>query len=235
MNWYKVSSKDSLLSDIVTLYAINVVISKFEDIEIKNYQEFYVNRVKNELLQVLLEAAGIRAQRVADRIQAAYQSIEGSREDDLIQSGILNEPKFKWLKEVLSGNISDHLNTVEDYKRFYDLLWSPEINEIYSRGARNNEPWMNIVNQLLKLQRSSSANDLMLQIDILKDIIHNVPESILHLIPEGEKLIEFFDKTKNNNSADLYTYMVRYMDTNVVQPIDLKQALGMGEKTYNGR
>jgi len=62
-----------------------------------------------------------------------------------------------------------------------------------------------------------------------------VPESILHLIPEGEKLIEFFDKTKNNNSADLYTYMVRYMDTNVVQPIDLKQALGMGEKTYNGR
>lgn len=226
MHWYTAARSNSLLSDFVTLYALELISSRFGDKDIDRYKEFYVRRIKNNLIDAILQAAKDRANRVANRIKYSYETHEPNREYNLVHSGVLDD--FPWLKKVLlSDDVGEHLKTLSDYKKFYQQLWSDEINEVYPRGARNNRPWVNIINQALKVENASTPSELIIQIDILKDLIHNVNESVLHLIPNGRKLIEFFNLTADNDPKKLYTYMVKHMDTNVVEPRLLKEALGV--------
>lgn len=218
MNWYKISQKTSLLSSIVTLYILDILSGT--NPEHQKTKLLYAQNVKEELVRRLVEAVRIRTQRIADRISVDYSS----REEELLESGVLDSPAYQWLKEVIySGNIDSYLTTIYDYKKFYTQLHSPAINEVYPRGERNNKPWIEIIDAVINIEQSKNSSDLLTQVDSLKSIIHNVPESVLYLIPEGPELIEFFDLTHGSNYQELYKFMFTHMDKGLISPNELKE------------
>jgi len=226
MNWYtkfvKTSAKDSLLSILVTLYALELMeSSRFISEDHKSDLLYYAHDVKYKFIDSIYDVCMYRIERVCGRIDQKHSDAE----EDLVNSGVLQNNHPKLWNIITSGNVQNEIKDIKDVIWFYKEIYSDDINEVYSRGRRNNAPWLNIVDKTLKLYNSRGVRDTIVAIDGLKDAIHNTGENIVTQIPQGNEMLSFLNATANNDQSELLKFIYKYADKQIIDMNIMNQEL----------
>ena len=224
MDWYAkrhdvviARSHESLFTELVTLYALGVL---SQDIRFKEdyvgIYGMYRDSVKTNFVTEIYSVSLRRVERVCHRIIAE----ETEEETVLVESDVLQNNHPGLWNIMNSPNISVDLGDLHAIKGFYAELYSDDINFEYPRGRRNNMPWLNIVEKAINLERAQ-GNQIIMAIDALKYAVHNTGDSVIELMNDGEKLMEFFNTTANSDSIEELRYYLSYVDTTIVSRRDL--------------
>lgn len=226
MNWYqnfiKRAAKDDLLSILVNLYALELMSSsRFGAEDYKSDLLYYTHDVKHKFLEAIYKICINRIKRICDRIS----QIHSNAEMDLVSSGVLQNNHQKLWNVITSGDPQKQIQNIKDIAWFYKELYSEDINEVYTRGERNNKPWLNIVNKALKLMNSRGTRDTILAIDGLKNAIHNTGENIISQIPNGQKILLFLNSTAQNDHSELLKFIYQYADRHLIDMRVITQEL----------
>lgn len=165
----------------------------------------------------------------------------------------LNEIKKKYLSEfqpIIVNQIKkyqtrkrvddDLLNvTVKDSEKLSSLL--KMMKKTYrSDMKRHNVNWENAIEQLIKLEKAKSIDELFFAIDRVNNAIHNTYETILEKLKNGIELKKAFDKVHTNNienvkklsDSKVIDKIIKYEDTDDKKLKYLKRKFGDFDYSY---
>lgn len=103
---------------------------------------------------------------------------------------------------------SDFNTTAITPKASASILWDLMKHTFRSDMSRRNTVWELIAEYTTRLEQSSSLKDTFTYINMLNNCIHNVPESILWKLPNGEKLFRAFELVSKATSISQYEKFV---------------------------
>ncbi|MDD5658224.1 MAG: hypothetical protein PHF00_13315, partial [Elusimicrobia bacterium] len=134
----------------------------------------------------------------------------------LIDSSVM--ARHGWLRETLlrasqsQAETGRAIGTAEDLLRFYQELSAPDIAAVYARGARNNQPWIDIAQAVALVANSQDPASLRHAIDGLRNKVHNTGQSFLEYAPDARQLLEFFDLTRQAKDGEDLEFALRFAD-----------------------